>query len=79
MLEAFRHAAAANDIERAVRLMESKKMPLHLRGAATAILRLAGVAAKDRAGCQARLVVEAGCDAADYRPTNWRGRETPGD
>jgi LuxR family maltose regulon positive regulatory protein len=38
MLEAFRHAAAANDIERAVRLMESKKMPIHLRGAATAIL-----------------------------------------
>jgi LuxR family transcriptional regulator, maltose regulon positive regulatory protein len=38
MLEAFRHAAAAHDIERAVRLMESKKMPLHLRGTATAIL-----------------------------------------
>jgi LuxR family maltose regulon positive regulatory protein len=38
MLEAFRHAAAANDIERAVRLMESRKMPLHLRGAATMIL-----------------------------------------
>jgi LuxR family transcriptional regulator, maltose regulon positive regulatory protein len=38
MLEAFRHAAAANDIERAVRLMESKKMPVHLRGTATAIL-----------------------------------------
>ncbi len=38
MIEAFRHAAAANDIERAVRLMESKKMPIHLRGAATAIL-----------------------------------------
>jgi LuxR family maltose regulon positive regulatory protein len=38
MLDAFRHAAAANDIERAVRLMESKKMPLHLRGTATAIL-----------------------------------------
>jgi LuxR family maltose regulon positive regulatory protein len=38
MLEAFRHAAAANDIERAVRLMESKKMPIHQRGAATAIL-----------------------------------------
>ena len=38
MLEAFRHAAAANDIERAVRLMESKKMPIHLRGTATAIL-----------------------------------------
>ncbi len=38
MLEAFRHAAAANDIERAVRLMESRKMPIHLRGTATAIL-----------------------------------------
>jgi LuxR family maltose regulon positive regulatory protein len=38
MLEAFKHAAAASDIERAVRLMESKKMPIHLRGTATAIL-----------------------------------------
>jgi LuxR family maltose regulon positive regulatory protein len=38
MLEAFRHAAAANDIELAVRLMESKKMPVHLRGTATTIL-----------------------------------------
>jgi LuxR family maltose regulon positive regulatory protein len=38
MLEAFRHATAAYDIESAVRLMESKKMPIHLRGAATAIL-----------------------------------------
>jgi len=38
MLDAFRHAAAANDIERAVRLMESRKMPLHLRGTATTIL-----------------------------------------
>ena len=38
MLEAFRHAVAANDIEGAVRLMESKKMPVHLRGTATAIL-----------------------------------------
>ncbi len=38
VLEAFHHAAAANDVERAVRLMESKGMPLHLPGAATAIL-----------------------------------------
>ncbi|MBN2148253.1 MAG: hypothetical protein JW726_12750, partial [Anaerolineales bacterium] len=38
MLEAFQHAAAANDVERAVRLMESKEMPLHLPGAAMAIL-----------------------------------------
>ncbi len=38
LLESFRHAAAANDIERAERLMESKKMPIHLRGTARAIL-----------------------------------------
>jgi len=38
MLEAFRHAAAANDIECAIRLMESRQMPLHLRGAAITIL-----------------------------------------
>jgi LuxR family maltose regulon positive regulatory protein len=37
-LEAFHHAAAADDIARAVRLMESKGMPLHLPGAATAVL-----------------------------------------
>ncbi len=38
MLEAFQHAAAANDVERAERLMESRKMPVHLRGSAMAIL-----------------------------------------
>ncbi len=38
MLDAFRHAAAANDVERAIRLMESRKMPVHRRGTATTIL-----------------------------------------
>lgn len=38
MLEAFKHAAEANDVERAGRLIESEKMPLHLRGTATTIL-----------------------------------------
>jgi LuxR family maltose regulon positive regulatory protein len=37
-IEAFHHAAIANDIERAERLMEGKGIPLHLRGAVTAIL-----------------------------------------
>src|SRR5216683_2743853 len=37
-LEAFHHAAAAQDVERAVRLLESKRIPLHFRGAVTAIL-----------------------------------------
>ena len=38
ILEAFKHAVAANDIERANRLMEDKKMPLHLPGVPTIIL-----------------------------------------
>ncbi len=38
MLEAFRHATAAQDVARAVRLMESKQMPFHLPGVATAVL-----------------------------------------
>lgn len=38
MLDAFHHAAAANAVERAERLMESRKMPLHRRGTASTIL-----------------------------------------
>jgi len=37
-IEAFHHAAAANDIERAERLIEGKGIPLHARGAAASIL-----------------------------------------
>lgn len=37
-IEAFRHAAAANDVERAERLMEGRGIPLHLRGAVTDIV-----------------------------------------
>lgn len=37
-IEAFRHAAAANDIERAERIIEGKGIPLHFRGAVRAIL-----------------------------------------
>jgi LuxR family maltose regulon positive regulatory protein len=37
-IEAFRHAAAANDIERAERLIEGKGMPLHFRGAVSLVL-----------------------------------------
>ena len=37
-LEAFQHAAAANDIERAARLMEGKGIPLHFHYAASIIL-----------------------------------------
>ena len=37
-IEAFHHAAAANDIERAERIIEGKGIPLHFRGAVAAIL-----------------------------------------
>ena len=37
-VEAFHHAAAANDVERAERLIEGKGMPLHFRGEGAAVL-----------------------------------------
>lgn len=37
-LDAFHHAAAADDIERAERLIEGKGMPLHFRGAVVPVL-----------------------------------------
>jgi LuxR family maltose regulon positive regulatory protein len=37
-IEAFHHAVAANDVERAERLIEGKGTPLHLRGLVTAML-----------------------------------------
>jgi LuxR family maltose regulon positive regulatory protein len=37
-IEAFHHAAAANDVERAERLMEGKGLPLHFPGVVTTIL-----------------------------------------
>ncbi len=37
-MEAFHHAAAANDVERAERLIEEKEIPRHFRGAVTTLL-----------------------------------------
>ena len=37
-IEAFQHAAAGSDIERAERIIQGKGIPLHFRGAVTAIL-----------------------------------------
>ncbi len=37
-IEAFHHAAAGDDIERAERIIEGKGIPLHLRGAAATVL-----------------------------------------
>ena len=41
-LEAFRHAAAANDVERCERLIQGKGMPLYLRGGAAPVLNWLG-------------------------------------
>lgn len=41
-VEAFQHAAAANDIERAERLIDGKRMKLHLRSVVVAILNWLG-------------------------------------
>jgi LuxR family maltose regulon positive regulatory protein len=38
-VEAFQHAAAASDIERAERLIDGKRIPLHFSGGVTPILR----------------------------------------
>ncbi|MBU4449659.1 MAG: LuxR C-terminal-related transcriptional regulator [Proteobacteria bacterium] len=37
-IEAFHHATAANDVERAARLIEGEGMPLHFRGAVAPVL-----------------------------------------
>ncbi len=54
ILEAFTHAAAANDIERAERLMELKEMPLHLPGVPMTILKWLESLPDERAQFQAR-------------------------
>ena len=41
-IEAFHHAAAANDVERAGRLVEGGGMPLHFRGAVAPVLNWLG-------------------------------------
>ena len=38
-IEAFHHATAADDVERAARLVEGEEMPLHFRGAAASVLK----------------------------------------
>ncbi len=42
VLEAFQHAAAAQDVERAERLIDSKGLPRHSRGAVTTIVNWLG-------------------------------------
>ena len=68
-IEAFHHAAAANDVERAERLIEGKGMPLQFRGAGDPGTELAGVAADDGTGCQTLVVGDVCLGVNDDRPT----------
>ena len=70
ILEAFTHAAAANDIERAERLMELKEMPLHLPGVPMINFEMAGISACERAQFQTRPLVETGCHDDNQLPEN---------
>ena len=77
MLEAFHHAAAANDVA-------PRRSPHGKQGDAYPAWRgdgdteLVGFTANGRAECPARVVVEAGFAVVGYGPNNGRGRETPG-
>ena len=78
VIEAFHHAVAANDVERAERLIEGKGMPLQFRGASDPSTELAGVAAHDDIGCQTFLVGDVCLGVNDDRTTKQpRRRETP--
>jgi LuxR family maltose regulon positive regulatory protein len=76
-LEAFHHAAAANDIERAERLIEGKGMPLYFSGGVAPRTRLAGLAAGGGAGRQALAAGEAGHVIAGCGSNDRRRRKAP--
>ena len=59
-IEAFHHAVAANDVERAERLIEGKGTPLHLRGLVTAMLDWLGSLPKSVMDARPSLWVKYG-------------------
>jgi LuxR family maltose regulon positive regulatory protein len=57
-LEAFQHAAAANDVDRAARLLlKGKRIPMHLRGAMTTLLDWLGSLPKTELDARPALLV----------------------
>jgi LuxR family maltose regulon positive regulatory protein len=75
-MEAFQHAAAANDIERAERLIKQEAMPPAFTPRRDHHTQLAGFATKDRIGCQALVVGKVCHVGANGWTTNWCRRET---
>jgi len=59
-IEAFHHAVAANDVERAERLVEGKGTPLHLRGLVTSMLDWLGSLPKEVMDARPSLWVKYG-------------------
>ena len=74
--EAFQHAAAANDIERAERLIEGRGMPLHSLAVATAILDWLDSLPKTVLDARPSLWVRSATSTADGRPDDRCRRET---
>jgi len=69
-IEAFQHAAAASDIERAERLIEGKGMPLPFRGAAAPVIQWIGSLPKEILDCHPSLrVTDALCTMVSGHPS----------
>ena len=77
-IEAFQHAAAGHDVERAERLIEGGGMPLHVSWRAGPRPSLAGVAPDDRARCQAVPVGDPCLAAAQLGVLRCHRAEAPG-
>ncbi len=69
-IEAFHHAAAANDVERAERLIEGKGMPLHFRGAVTPVLNWLESLPTTVLDARPSLWVTYASVLSDYRPND---------
>jgi ATP/maltotriose-dependent transcriptional regulator MalT len=74
-IEAFQHAAAANDLDRAERLIEGEGMPLQFRGAGAPVLQLARVPAQQNIGCQTFFVGDVRLDVIIWRAAYRRRTE----
>ena len=77
-IEAFEHAAAGHDVERAERLIEGRGMPLHFRGALVPILRWLESLPTTRVGCQAVVVGDLCPGVAQLGPEHRHRAEAPG-
>ena len=67
-IEAFHHATAANDVERAARLIEGEGDAPVLSWRGGPYTEVAGVAADDGTGCQALVVGDVCLGDIDDRP-----------